>query len=323
MSPTRPLVSFVLLSYKQESFIREAVEGAFSQTYSPLEIIISDDCSPDGTFDIIREMAAAYQGPHKVIINRNETNLGLGAHVGKVFGMATGEWVVGAAGDDISLPQRCEVLITAALEQGSNCHGIASDWISINDSGVLIEGDTNSSQFLRNQKQHGHITGIAACKQVLVDRTNQLPGCSSMWKTSLFKDWPPLLPGLCWEDQTLSCRAHLAGTLHFVDDRLVRYRTSAGAMTNVSEDPNSIPAEIKRKRKARDLATIRARQRGIEQFFLDLEHWDPSGRRTGSYAADLQSLRSTHSFLESSAEWHQLSLTHRMLRWISGRRHPF
>ncbi len=41
----RPLVTFALFAYNQEQYIREAVEGAFSQTYEPLEIILSDDCS--------------------------------------------------------------------------------------------------------------------------------------------------------------------------------------------------------------------------------------------------------------------------------------
>lgn len=54
----RPLVTFALIAYDQERFIREAVEGAFSQTYSPLEIILSDDCSSDRTFEIIKDVAA-------------------------------------------------------------------------------------------------------------------------------------------------------------------------------------------------------------------------------------------------------------------------
>jgi len=41
----RPLVTFALLAYNQEEFIREAVEGAFALTYEQLEIILSDDCS--------------------------------------------------------------------------------------------------------------------------------------------------------------------------------------------------------------------------------------------------------------------------------------
>jgi len=43
-------VTFALFAYNQEKYIREEVEGAFSQTYQPLEIIWSDDCSSDRTF---------------------------------------------------------------------------------------------------------------------------------------------------------------------------------------------------------------------------------------------------------------------------------
>jgi len=43
-TPERPLLTFALFGYNQEQYIREAVEGAFAQTYSPLEIILSDDC---------------------------------------------------------------------------------------------------------------------------------------------------------------------------------------------------------------------------------------------------------------------------------------
>jgi glycosyltransferase involved in cell wall biosynthesis len=102
----RPLITFSLIAYNQEQFIRAAVEGAFSQTYSPLEIILSDDCSKDHTFDIMKQMTDAYKGPHKIILNRNEKNLGMGRHFSKTMKLATGEIIELADGDDISLPER-------------------------------------------------------------------------------------------------------------------------------------------------------------------------------------------------------------------------
>ena len=42
-------MTFVLLAYNQEKYIREAVDGALAQTYHPLKIILSDDCSSDRT----------------------------------------------------------------------------------------------------------------------------------------------------------------------------------------------------------------------------------------------------------------------------------
>lgn len=105
-APDRPLVSFVLFAYNQERFIREAVKGAFAQSYSPLEIILSDDCSTDRTFEIMADMASDYRGPHTVVLNRNQQNLGLGRHYSAVMGLASGDIVELAAGDDISLPWR-------------------------------------------------------------------------------------------------------------------------------------------------------------------------------------------------------------------------
>ena len=104
-----PLITFALFAYNQEQIVHQAIEGAFSQTYSPLEIILSDDCSSDRTFEIMERMTSAYQGPHKVILNRNQKNLGIGRHYNKIMEMAHGEIKVGAAGDDISLPERTQI----------------------------------------------------------------------------------------------------------------------------------------------------------------------------------------------------------------------
>lgn len=102
----RPLVTFALFAYNQEKYIRAAVEGALAQDYENLEIILSDDCSTDSTFSIIKSMADSYQGPHKITVNRNFENKGLAAHFNKIMAMASGETVVVAAGDDISLTDR-------------------------------------------------------------------------------------------------------------------------------------------------------------------------------------------------------------------------
>jgi len=114
----RPLVTFALFAYNQEKYIREAVEGAFSQTYEPLEIILSDDCSSDRTFEIMQEMAAAYEGPHKVFVRRNPFNLGTAMHVQLAFAQSSGQLFVVAAGDDISTCNRVAVLVEAWMEAG-------------------------------------------------------------------------------------------------------------------------------------------------------------------------------------------------------------
>ena len=89
-TPERPLVSFFVTAYRQEHLVRASIEAAFAQTWSPLEILLSDDCSPDGTFAVMQEMAAAYSGPHRVILNRNPKNLGITAHVDRIMELDLG-----------------------------------------------------------------------------------------------------------------------------------------------------------------------------------------------------------------------------------------
>jgi glycosyltransferase involved in cell wall biosynthesis len=101
-----PMVTLALFAYNQERFIREAVEAALSQDYARLEIILSDDCSKDDTFQIIKALASNYRGPHKIIVSKNPINLGLAKHFSRIVGMARGEIIVVAAGDDISFPNR-------------------------------------------------------------------------------------------------------------------------------------------------------------------------------------------------------------------------
>ncbi len=113
MPGDRPPVTLFVLAYNQEALVRAAIEGAFAQTYQPLEIILSDDASPDGTFAVMQAMAAAYSGPHRVILNRNPANLGLTAHVSRVMQRATGAFVVQNAGDDVSHPERTAKLVAA------------------------------------------------------------------------------------------------------------------------------------------------------------------------------------------------------------------
>jgi len=102
----KPLITFSVTSYNQEDYIKEAILGAFSQGYAPLEIILSDDCSIDDSFKIMRQLAEEYTGPHRILLNKNNETLGIAAHTNKIIEMAHGEIIVFADGDDVSLPNR-------------------------------------------------------------------------------------------------------------------------------------------------------------------------------------------------------------------------
>lgn len=57
-----PNVTFVMLCYNQEQYVEAAIRGALAQDYLNLDIIISDDNSPDRTFEVAKQIASNYEG---------------------------------------------------------------------------------------------------------------------------------------------------------------------------------------------------------------------------------------------------------------------
>lgn len=216
----RPLVTFALFAYNQEKFIREAVEGAIAQTYSPLQIILSDDCSSDQTFEIIQKVAQGYQGPHDITLNRNSTNLGVSSHVNKINDLAKGRLIVAAAGDDISLPHRVSTLARAWIGNDKPA-ALCSDAIYIDEHGnTLSEGFTWWPEGLPKADE----TTEESLLRYIFNKECGLYGCAEAWNKSLFEYFGPLPPGLLGEDPVLSLRAWLFDRIVFLPDMLVRYR---------------------------------------------------------------------------------------------------
>ena len=110
-----PRVSFFVTAYRQEQLVAASIEAAFAQTGPPLEILLSDDCSPDGTFAVMQAMAAAYDGPHTVLLNRNPRNSASPPTSTGSWRLTSGDFVVQNAGDDVATPDRTSRLVAAWL----------------------------------------------------------------------------------------------------------------------------------------------------------------------------------------------------------------
>jgi glycosyltransferase involved in cell wall biosynthesis len=216
-----PLVTFALFAYNQERFIREAVKGALSQTYSPLEIILSDDCSNDETFNIMKEMVAAYSGPHRIILNRNDVNLGIGSHVNKVMNLASGELVIMAAGDDRSLPERAKI-ITSSWECAGRPSGVGSAVDVIDEEGIVIEF---SPDWVISKGLCVNGVNTRELLQMLINGNDPaLLGAAAAWSKANWSYFGPLSDNVVHEDSALLVRSCIRGGLSFVNEPLVLYR---------------------------------------------------------------------------------------------------
>ncbi len=220
-SAARPLLTFAVISCNQEAFVKEAVEAAFAQTYSPLEIVLSDVCSDDRSFEIMREMAANYRGPHTIVLNRMDVRKAIGGHLNRVLEISRGELIFCAAADDVSLPTRAEVTFRAWESSGRRATSLHSDYIQIDATGrcisQILERDqvTDSARF---QKQPVQPLSFVQTLQPVVF------GCTHAFSRSLYGIFGNLLEEVTHEDDVLAFRSVLAGELFYINEPLVKYR---------------------------------------------------------------------------------------------------
>ncbi len=207
-----PLASLLLIAFKQQDTIAEAIAGALAQTYSPLEIIVSDDASNDDTFGAMQAALAGYNGPHRVILNRNPVNLGIGAHLSKLVSLSHGELMFVAAGDDISLPRRCERIVEAWLASNKRLDLIASALVDIDADGkthaTIVPSDLGAYRNAADWIAHPpHVVGAAQA-----------------WTRRVFERFGPLPSGVVAEDLIMVFRAIVSGGALTLTEPLVRYR---------------------------------------------------------------------------------------------------
>jgi glycosyltransferase involved in cell wall biosynthesis len=217
----KPLLTLIIGAYRHERFIRQAVEGAFAQTYSPLQIILSDDASPDRTFEIMAEMAAAYRGPHEIVLNRNPKNLGLAAHVNRAVQLARGELLVFSAGDDISLPHRVQTSWEAWESTGRKAFGVHGMIINIGESYQPEAG--KAWEPAPDQARHFQ-DGPSVLEGYIRSATPVILGATAAWSRTLFERFGPLPEDVVYEDMALAFRSMLSGGLIFLDQPLILYR---------------------------------------------------------------------------------------------------
>ena len=94
-----PDVSVYMLTYFHEKYVSQAIESILSQkTKYSFELVISDDCSKDGTTDILKDYEQKY--PDIIRVNCNETNIGIPANMYKARCMCRGRYISVCSGDD-------------------------------------------------------------------------------------------------------------------------------------------------------------------------------------------------------------------------------
>ncbi|WP_168174217.1 glycosyltransferase [Rhodanobacter sp. C06] len=228
-------VSVCIATCNQRAYIRQCLDSVLQQrTDRLLEILVGDDCSDDGTSEIIAEYAAA--NPQRVVHLRRPQRLGASANIQDLLRRASGCYLAHLDGDDYWLPGKLEHQIEF-LDTHSECPAIYANAVAIREDGERIG--------VFNDAGDGHHS-LAS----LYRRGNFL-NTSSMLYRAMFKE-----ELLSIDRPFIDYRMHLLlarhGSLAHLGRPLVAYRlNSVGSMTTTSSDlvrelyweaMNSVPA---------------------------------------------------------------------------------
>lgn len=135
-------ISILMAAYNGEKYIYNQLKSISLQTRKPDEIIICDDCSKDGTLDVIRKFQS--DNPNlKIIVTVNNQNIGYAANFIKAFTLSTGELLFFSDQDDVWLPKKIEEM-SRQFDNNNDIGGLVCDF-------ELIDGD---NKIIGKQKRH-------------------------------------------------------------------------------------------------------------------------------------------------------------------------
>ena len=144
-------ISIIIPVYKVEAYIEECLASVVAQSDAKanIECIIVDDCSPDGSMDIVRRFVDNYQGAVQFRLLRHEVNRGLSAARNTGIDAATGDYLLFVDSDDYLSADCLSTLVSgfdlcpgADVVQANNLWGVGlkSLWYHTSRPYVLTGG---------------------------------------------------------------------------------------------------------------------------------------------------------------------------------------
>ena len=216
VTTTRPTVTVVLFSYNHELFIRKCLDSVLDQCCSfPVEVIIHDDASTDGTASIIREYAARFPTVFTPIL-REENGYSKSLPIFQaVIGMASGVYVAVCECDDYWLSTDKLSKQVAMLDKYPDCAYCSHRFLHVG------KDETGPSFPSQEESEFGTLEDLLV--------RNYTHTCTLMFRKDLAiypSDWRPVHSG----DWYLCSLLARNGKIAFINEVMSAYRLHSGGV---------------------------------------------------------------------------------------------
>ena len=211
-----PLVSVIIYTYNHEKYIRSAIDGCLMQeTTFPIEIIVHDDASSDGTPKIIRECAE--KNPKiifPIIQSENQMSKGSKIFLNNIYTKARGKYIADCEGDDYWIdPHKLEKQV--AVMEGDP--SISMCFTAVKEENV------DSSQKDRIRRRYKK-SCYCPTKDIILGGGGFSDIVSTITKTNIYDDipdWYHLSPA---GDVAQNLLAMTKGKVYYLDELTAVYR---------------------------------------------------------------------------------------------------
>lgn len=231
-----PLVSIIVLTYNSASFVIETLDSIKDQTYTNIELIITDDASSDDTLVKCRQWVELNAERFSFIkIMESPVNLGISANCNKGIKAANGEWIKLIAADDVLLKDAIESNIEFAYKSadpGLVIHSESFYYKNNFQEHNRFEGEIFGSQLIANEGATAEIQYQILLRGCHVNTPTVFINKSVFQKVGFFderfrniEDWP------MWLHITAS-----GIRFNFLNKPTIRYRIHDASVSNQKGD---------------------------------------------------------------------------------------
>lgn len=217
MSRQDPLVSVVLRTYGHAPFIAQAIESVLIQRAGfPFELVIGEDCSTDGTREIVEAYGRAYPEIVKPVLP--ERNVGHGEMLRQALAATSGELIAYLDGDDYWSSTAKLARQVEFMQANPDCHDCFHDVSLVYDEAGAPSGTISP----RLAEEHFGL------EQIVMECFPPAP--AMMFRRSVFEELEPAAFDSAWLDWIIHVQAATHGSIGYLPEAMACYRVHRGGM---------------------------------------------------------------------------------------------
>jgi len=206
------LLNIAMATYNGEKYLKEQLDSIYSQSYQNIQIIACDDCSTDGTVDILK--VYSQKNGLKFIVNKKRS--GFVKTFENAVHLCEGDYIAFSDQDDVWLPNKLEIQMNYMVEFEKQY----PDKPLLIHHDVYIVDEMLTNKNIRFLKTFGHISGL---KNMLFGNA-KVQGATVLFNKKLKEISFPLPENLAFHDLFLSYICEVFGKRIYINEPYLLYR---------------------------------------------------------------------------------------------------